>query len=223
MTARPARPRALTQLSIPHTPSVGGPLSAPAQDQTIQQLTSPSSTNSSAPITPQRLYLPSQQQHLSPTVQSPHHTGLSPSSAIAHMHHGPVRAMPINLPESPKPGHDWEAYELPSWALSTLCPSPGEEGHQQQTQQSDSTPTPDHGQGASNDMDTMGNVGNSFLMAPPSGEIEIDFSSIPFSFDNFTMGTGEPGMDFMGDYGDVDPLLDIHFRFDEDLLDPSQL
>lgn len=223
MTARPARPRALTQLSIPHTPSVGGPLSAPAQEQPIPQLTSPSSTNSSAPITPQRLYLPSQQQqqqqHLSPTVQSPHHTGLSPSSAIAiaHMHHGPVRAMPMNLPESPKPGHDWEAYELPSWALSTLCPAPGDE--QQHQQQSDSTPTPDHAQG-NEGMDAMG---NGFLMAPPSGEIEIDFSSIPFSFDNFTMGTGEPGMDFMGDYNDVDPLLNINFRFDEDLLDPSQL
>jgi len=81
----------------------------------------------------------------------------------------------------------------------------GEEGCQQQTQQSDSTPIPDHGQGANNDMDTMGNVGNSFLMVLPSGEIKIDFSSIPFSFDNFTEDTGEPGMDFVGNYSDVDP------------------
>ena len=217
MAGRPNRPRALTQLSIPQTPSVGGPLSAPTQDQQgLPHLASPSTANSSAPITPQRLFLPAQhqqqqQQQLSPTVQaqSPHNATLSPASAIIQMHQGghTMRAMPMNLPESPKPGHDWESYELPSWALATLST----EGPQQQEATSQ-TPAQ-----ASNSEMSGANTG--FMMAPPPGVIELDFSSIPFSLDNFPIDTSDHGMSsFMGD----DSLFGVKFTFD-DIFDPSQL
>ncbi|KAH8114974.1 hypothetical protein DFH11DRAFT_1761963 [Phellopilus nigrolimitatus] len=105
-TARPNRVRALSQIAIPSTPSTGGPLSAPA----------PSSSQTSSS---QRLYIPGQ-QHFSPNA----------GSALQMSQH----AVPLGLPESPKPNSDWsDDFGLPAWAMPMLyAPSPDNgAGHDQ--------------------------------------------------------------------------------------------
>ncbi|KAH8109851.1 hypothetical protein DFH11DRAFT_1547939 [Phellopilus nigrolimitatus] len=135
-TARPNRVRVLSHIAIPNTPSTGGPLSAPA----------PLSSQTSSF---QRLYLPGQ-QHFSPNAGS-----------VLQM---PQRAVPLGLPESPKPNSDWsDDFGLPVWAMPTLY-----------------APSPDNGAGHN-----QGQCANQSM----GGEIDIDISTLPpFTLDIPGMG-----------------------------------
>ncbi|KAI5118146.1 hypothetical protein M0805_008152 [Coniferiporia weirii] len=176
-TAKPMRARALSQIAIPSSPSAGGPLSAPA----------PSSTPSAQL---HRLYLPGQQQqHFSP----------SGTNTRTHLQ-VPQRAVPLGLPESPRPGHDWdETLGLPSWAMPIVF-GPVDD--------SSSSPMPANGDSACTQVQSQG-----FPMMG-TGEV-LDMSSMP-SFEYPMMSMDE----LVGEHT-MDPYA-MHFNF-EDLLDTSQL
>ncbi|THG95920.1 hypothetical protein EW145_g7879, partial [Phellinidium pouzarii] len=203
-TAKPARIRALSQIAIPSSPSAGGPISAPAHSSSI------------AAISPHRLYLPGQpQQHLySPSAQSPS------SSGSTHLH-VPMRAIPMGLPESPKPSHEWDdTLGLPSWAMPVLmgADAPPSDAFNNPTSQAQNHPH-GHGHGSHHGFSLMGS----------DGEIDIDISGLPsYGYAGMGehsgliggMGMGMGSGELNGEHN-MDPYA-MHFNF-EDLLNPSQL